>query len=79
MSLKEVAQQFVQRDTRSGSEQSLKDKINAAANGGDEAEETEDGKAPKKGKGAKADKAAKKGGKKGSKPGDEDEGKDDPF
>lgn len=83
MSLKEVAQQFVQRDTRTGSEQSLKDKISAAANGGDEAEETENGKPPKKGgKGAKADKAAKKGGKggkKGSKPGDEDEGKDDPF
>jgi len=74
MSLKEVAQQFKQFDTRFGSEQTLKDKIAASANG--EPEEEKPGKAAKKGE--KAEKVAKKGkGKGGSK--SDDDGATEPF
>jgi len=79
MPLKEVAQQFKQFDTRSGSEQTLKDKINAAATGKLGADyEDKPVKAAKKGaKPGKAEKAAKKG--KGGSNGSEDEGANEPF
>lgn len=66
MPLKEVAQQYVKYETRTGSEESLKEKIEAAAAGKDNGKDNGKGK-----------KNGKKNGKKGGKDAETDESQDD--